>query len=90
MCLGEFSPSSQACVTGICTYCGVNMREKKYLHLKDCVFFGDYRARWVRQDKRKRLTHTIRNLILVPLLIMLVLLAAVIVGTIISELLYPL
>ena len=53
MCLGEFSPSSQACFTGICTYCGVNMREKNYTHLKGCPFFGDYHARWKLQDEQK-------------------------------------
>lgn len=36
------------------------------------------------------MAHTIRNLIVVPLLIMLVFLASVAIGTVVSELLYPL
>ena len=41
MCLGEFSPSDESCITGICRYCGTNMRERDYKHLKDCVFLSD-------------------------------------------------
>ena len=52
MCLGEFSPSSEACITGICTFCGINMRERHYSHLKNCIFFGDYYARWNQQDHK--------------------------------------
>ncbi len=41
MCMGEFSPSDESCITGICKYCGTNMSTKSYTHREGCVFLSE-------------------------------------------------